>query len=257
MGEEERPMYRTRQFAELAGVSVRTLHHYDRVGLLKPRRRTGAGYRLYDESDLERLEQIVAFKFIGLSLKQIQVQLSRDPRELPDALRLQRRVLEEKRRLLDGAIQAIRAVEAALEPGRRPDSALLKRVMEAIEMQTDSEWMMRYYSDEAKAKIEERQKTWTPELQAETSQAWAELIREVEAAKGEDPAGEKAQALARRWTKLVEGFTGGDPEVTAGLRALYADRGNWPAGLEREVAPYQSEAWAFISQAIAAGKREP
>ncbi len=58
-------MYRARQFANLAGVTVRTLHHYDRFGLLKPRRRTDAGYRLYEDRDLERLEQVVALKFLG------------------------------------------------------------------------------------------------------------------------------------------------------------------------------------------------
>ena len=52
------------QFAELAGVTVKALHHYDRLGLLKPRR-TDSGYRLYTERDLERLEQIVALKFLG------------------------------------------------------------------------------------------------------------------------------------------------------------------------------------------------
>jgi hypothetical protein len=54
--------YRTREFAKLAGVTVRALHHYDRLGLLKPRR-TPAGYRAYSTRDLEGLEQIVALKW--------------------------------------------------------------------------------------------------------------------------------------------------------------------------------------------------
>ena len=64
--------YRTREFAELAGVTVRALHHYDRLGLLKPRR-TPAGYRAYAARDLEALEQIVALKFIGIPLKDIPI----------------------------------------------------------------------------------------------------------------------------------------------------------------------------------------
>jgi DNA-binding transcriptional MerR regulator len=62
--------YRVHAFAELAGVTVKTLHHYDRVGLLRPRR-TPAGYRLYMSSDLVRLEQILALKTIGFSLHEI------------------------------------------------------------------------------------------------------------------------------------------------------------------------------------------
>jgi len=59
------------EFAKLAGVTVRTLHHYDRIGLLKPSGYTDAGYRLYRQEDLIRLQQIVTLKFIGFSLPQI------------------------------------------------------------------------------------------------------------------------------------------------------------------------------------------
>jgi len=81
--------YHVHEFASLAGVTVRALHHYDRLGLLRPKR-TYAGYRLYHAGDLERLEQIVALKFLGIPLKQIRGVLERDGRELPSALRQQR-----------------------------------------------------------------------------------------------------------------------------------------------------------------------
>ena len=60
--------YQIQEFAELTGVTVKALHHYDRLGLLKPQR-AYSGYRLYVERDLERLEQIVALKFLGFPLK--------------------------------------------------------------------------------------------------------------------------------------------------------------------------------------------
>jgi len=81
--------YRVQEFAALTGVTVKALHHYDRLGLLKPQR-TAAGYRLYAERDMERLEQIVALKFLGLPLKQIKVVLERAALELPEALHMQR-----------------------------------------------------------------------------------------------------------------------------------------------------------------------
>src|SRR5919202_1523258 len=101
------------EFAELAGVTVRALHHYDRLGLLRPRRSPN-GYRVYSRSDLERLEQIVALKFIGLPLSQVRAVLDRGPVDLATALSLQRRALEEKRRALDKALDAIRAAETAV-----------------------------------------------------------------------------------------------------------------------------------------------
>src|SRR5579871_3486402 len=103
-------VFRVRAFADLAGVTVRALHHYDRLGLLRPKR-TRAGYRLYGLRDLERVEQIVALKLVGLPLTQIKRVLDRDARALPEVLRAQRCALEDKRRRLDRAIGAIADAE--------------------------------------------------------------------------------------------------------------------------------------------------
>jgi DNA-binding transcriptional MerR regulator len=70
-------LYQAKEFAALTGVTVRALHHYDRLGLLKPSGRTASGYRLYGAGDVARLQQIVTLKFIGLSLKQIKEVLGR------------------------------------------------------------------------------------------------------------------------------------------------------------------------------------
>jgi MerR family transcriptional regulator, thiopeptide resistance regulator len=88
-------IYRIREFAQLAGVTIKALRHYDRLGLLRARR-TEAGYRAYEHRDLERLEQIVALKFIGLPLGDIKQLLDCDVLGIADALRLQHRVLEQK-----------------------------------------------------------------------------------------------------------------------------------------------------------------
>src|SRR6185436_17069989 len=117
MGSVVNTVYRVQAFAEVAGVTVRALHHYDRLALLRPRR-TRAGYRVYSARDLERLEQIVALKFLGFPLKQIKSVLDHDSRPLGDVLRAQRRALEEKRRRLDRAIGVIADAERSIQPGR-------------------------------------------------------------------------------------------------------------------------------------------
>ena len=68
-----RPMntFRIQEFAKLAGVTVRTLHHYDRLKLLSPAHRSERGYRLYSHEDLGRLERILVLRFLGLSLREI------------------------------------------------------------------------------------------------------------------------------------------------------------------------------------------
>jgi DNA-binding transcriptional MerR regulator len=148
----ESKMFRAHEFAQLAGITVKALHHYDRLGLLKPRR-NHAGYRLYSEQDLPHLEQIVALKFLGLPLKQIKALLDRGALGLPEALGLQRRILEEKRARLDRAIGAIERAEGILQSGASPGPAAIKEIIEAIEMhigmQNDIEFMKNYYRDEA------------------------------------------------------------------------------------------------------------
>jgi MerR family transcriptional regulator, thiopeptide resistance regulator len=170
---------------------------------------------------------------------------------------MQRSVLEARRGLLDQAIEAIRQAETAAGAGQRPASAILTKIIEVMEIQNDAEWTMKYYNDAAQAKIAERRREWSPELQERVSRQWMELIRDVEAALGEDPAGDKGHALAARWTGLVEEFTGGDPGITSGLKKLYADSANWPSQAKQQMQPFRigPEVWVFINQAIAARKR--
>ena len=241
--------YRVTEFAGLAGVTVRALHHYDRLAVLRPKR-TESGYRLYSLLDLERLEQIVALKFLGLPLREIKTLLDREARRLPEALRAQRRALEEKQRSLEQAIRAIRDAESAIASGKPAGAKVLAKIIEVIEMQEKTEFLNKYYSEEAQAKLAEKREEWKPEMQAEVTRAWTELFHDVEAALDEDPASEKAQALVARWRKLVEGFTGGDPEVSRGLGKAWADRANWPGSVKEQSAPFVNpKVWEFIKKA--------
>ena len=226
-------------FAELAGVSVRTLHHYDRLGLLKPAKRTPAGYRQYCLEDLERIEQIVALKFLGLSLADISRVLREEPLSLAGELSRQRAALLEKRRLLDRALAAIDEAQLGIERGESHDK-LLRRIIEVIQMHNDSNWMMKYYSPEAQAKLAERAKTLTLEMQAEVGKAWKDYYRDLAALKDQtDPDGAKAAELSRRHAELLAQFTGNDPEIEAGLTAFYRDRANWPSEMKDLISDYE------------------
>jgi len=250
MNQRTRSFYQAREFAERAGVTVRTLHHYDRLGLLKPSGRTASGYRLYGERDFARLQQIMTLKFIGLPLKQIKGILERNELDLAGALRLQRKVVEEQRRRLDMALAAIERAESSAASGDEPDWEAFKKIIEVINMESNMEWVKSYYTEEQLAELGSR---WSPELQERAEREWATLIREVEAAarEGEDPASERSQTLAARWSDLIGQFTGGDQGIEANLRKLYADQANWPSTFQK---PYGEEAGAFIAKAMAARK---
>ena len=233
--------YRVRAFAELAGVTVKTLHHYDRVGLLRPRRTT-AGYRLYTSSDLVRLEQILALKTIGFSLHEIGQLLDRDALPLPAIFRQQREVLEEKRRLLDRAIRALAEAEHAAAGESSPVTAILQDVIRAMNMQ-DIDGMRKYYSDEAWAHWRHYYENWP-------SPAWQSLYRDIGAALGSDPAAPVAQALADRWQALTreDAVT---PAVRTGMIKAWGDREHWPSSLKQRLEDFDVErATRFVAEAL-------
>lgn len=245
MEQERERQYRASEFAARAGVTVRTLHHYDRAGLLRPNARTGAGYRLYGAREFARLQQILTLKFIGLPLEEIKGLLARRSLDLGETLRLQREALSEKRRQLDMALHAVEEAERVAAGGGQPDWEAFRKIVEVITMQHDTEWMKKYYTEEQLADLARR---GTPEVLERGQRAWQELIGEVQAAAAEglDPASERAQALAARWEGLVEEFTGGDPGIRENLRRLYADQANWPSTFRK---PYGDDVGAFLARA--------
>ena len=83
-------LLRAKEFADAAGVTVRTLHLYDRLGLLAPAALTASGYRQYGEREMERLEHILALRFVGFNLEQIKELLQASDPPLAVALRMQR-----------------------------------------------------------------------------------------------------------------------------------------------------------------------
>ena len=237
--------YQPHEFAKRAGVTVRSLHHYDRLELLKPSGRTTAGYRLYTDHDLVRLEQIVALKFIGFPLSRIRELLNRKDLDVLTALGEQRRVIAHKREHLDRAIRAIERAEQTLASGEQSDWEPFRKIIEVIQMQTRKDWMKKYYTEEQLDNLGQR---WSPEVQAESERGWRELARDVEAAiaRGETPQSETGHKLAERRRKLLDLFTGGDPGIESSLEKLYADDANWPETFKR---PYSEAVNKFLCDA--------
>jgi len=249
MNKSDEPIYQADEFARVAGVTVRTLHHYDRIGLLKPSGYTSAGYRLYRKRDLIRLQQIVTLKFIGFPLIQIKDLLNRNSFDLVTALNQQREIIVEKRRQLDQAIKAIEKAESLLATNSEPDWDAFRNIIEVINMQNNMDWTKKYYSEEAQQKIKDRAQAIPQEVIEQGQRDWATLIRDVETAvtEGIDPKSERAADLAARWSELLKGFTGGNPVIQAGLNKMYADQANWPKTFPK---PYSDEAGAFICEAM-------
>jgi DNA-binding transcriptional MerR regulator len=219
--------YRISEFAKLAGVTVRALHHYDRIGLLKPRRGS-SGFRLYSMDDLERLVQIAALKFLGIPLQEIKLLLKHGPLSLADSLHVQRQALTEKRKLIDRAVVAIEAAEKAIQSGQTTDASILRKIIEVIDMQPQETSMRKYYTDQAWLDKERIARERPAEEFKKNVLELRRLFSEIEAEIDLDPASERAQDLTKQWLQLAEYAHGGNEAVRAGNTQAWNDYKNWP-----------------------------
>ena len=201
--------YRVQEFAKLAGVTVRTLHHYDRVGLLRPRR-TRANYRVYRGSDLPRLQQILVLKFLGVALTDIAGAL-RTPSRLDDLLKTRRFAVKPKRARLDIEISLLDELQNTPAAQRNwPDLASF--VGELGGFGNVKEWRKRELG-EAMRLLGERRMALDMTLQD------YELHRDVRAAiaRGDTPDTAAGQAIVARWRDALERFIGNDRKLRDAL----------------------------------------
>jgi MerR family transcriptional regulator, thiopeptide resistance regulator len=221
--------YTVKQFADLSGVTVKALHYYERLGLLRPKR-TNAAYRAYGDGDLERLEQIIALKFIGLSLKQIKDVLDRPAVDLRETLMLQRRLLQEKQQHLTLAISSLMDAESVHRRGEPANPDILKRVIEVVGMYEKLDAIKRHWDDGTLAKLHE---AWE---EARRDPRWKELRLEIQAGVTGGATAVSAHAMEARCGELATQHPDlfaviGSPEFLAGAKSAYADQKNRPAGL--------------------------
>ena len=100
-------MYMINEISKLTGVSIRMLHHYDKIGLLVPSKRNNSNYRVYSEEDVARLYQILLFKELEFSLKDIKSILDDEGFDKEEALRVQKKLILEKKNRLEKIIESI------------------------------------------------------------------------------------------------------------------------------------------------------
>jgi DNA-binding transcriptional MerR regulator len=115
------------QVAALTHLTVRALHHYDAIGLVSPSFRSPAGYRLYAEDDLRRLQQVLLFRELGFGLDQVRDLIDASPERRCDALSAQRTVLLERRKHAEAVLEAVDATLHSLQTDRLMNTERLFR----------------------------------------------------------------------------------------------------------------------------------
>jgi DNA-binding transcriptional MerR regulator len=237
--------YLVREFAKLTRVTVRTLHYYDQIGLLRPSFERPNGYRVYTDADLLRLQQIVTLKFMGFSLTEIRRLLDGKGYEAVKSLKVQADAVRDEILRLRQASRAIDQVLARLEKDGRIHKQKLIKIMEVIQMGEDVKkgWHEKFFSEADMKKFQEIGKKYTPEQMLAYQDRWTALIAEVKAGIGLDPASDKAQDLGRRWKALLDEAYGGYPELKAKIGQAYTE-GAIPKD-QNMIAP---EVWDFIKK---------
>lgn len=120
------------EVSRLTGITVRALHHYDEIGLVRPSRRTSAGYRLYEDADLLRLQQVLVLRELGVPLDEIAHAIDEGGSQ-DDLLRRQRDVLLTMRTRLDAMVASIDAALASLEKGQQMTNDEMKQLFDGFD----------------------------------------------------------------------------------------------------------------------------
>ena len=237
-------MLKVGELAALANLTVRTLHHYDSIGLLRPSARSDAGYRLYDRDDVARLHRIQALRAFGLSLADIALTLD-SPAGSPLAIvDRQLEALEvrmaEARRLRDQLLR----VRTQLVQGRAPDlSTWLTTLENTMDMMNVYE---RYFTKEELERL--------PIVRSDAAQAqWQAMVEQARGLLESQvpPSADAAKAFALRWLQTFERDTGGDAALQAKLNAM-VEREKDAVGMPAQIFDYvkaaigelKSDTWA-------------
>jgi DNA-binding transcriptional MerR regulator len=233
------------ELAAQAGLTVRALHHFDQIGLLRPAERSPAGHRLYTAEDVRRLYRIVALRQLGMCLTEIAASLDGDAGGLAAALRGQLAQVEEQieahQKLRERLHSLVRTVDTAGEPSIDD----LIQTMEAMMAAS-------YFTPEqlAQARLRHQEPGFAGRL-ADWQRRCAGLDAELapHAERGTDPADPSVQALARRFAELMRQVGDGDPAAVSAIYSKIDGKG-------AEAATHgalTTGVWTYLKRAFAVG----
>lgn len=246
-----------KDLSKLTGVSVQTLHHYDRIDLLEPSVRLPNGYRVYSEHDLLRLQQIIALKFFGFELSQIKELLS-DEMSMKEHFAAQSQYLEDKAKSL---VNASNALKALLSDCHSDKSIPWQTIIKLIEVYRMTQKLEKTWAGKALNQKElndyvsfeqELQTRFSAEEKKEGEKHWDSIVQAVNDNLEQDPTSETGMEIGKRcmdWINFVYG------RKYAALKKAVWEKGfkGGHAGSEHNLSP---AAIVWLDQAISAYYRK-
>lgn len=231
------------EVSKLSGVSIRTLHYYDKIGLLQPTQITDSGYRLYDDTALERLQHILLFRELQFSLKEIKDILDSPNFDRNQALEQQIELLTLKKEHLENLIDYARGIR--LIGVKRMDFKVFDTTkLDEYAKQAKEKWGQ----TEAYQEFEEKQKQWKKGDREEINHNLMKLFEEFGQMITLQPQEEKVQAQVKKLQEYItEHFYTCTPAILSGLGKMYAGGGSMTENID---AAGGKGTGAFVNEAI-------
>jgi DNA-binding transcriptional MerR regulator len=213
---------KVKEVADLTGISVRTLHHYDEIGLLVPDQTTEAGYRVYSEDNLELLQQILFFRELGFPLKRIKEIITDPSFNRLEALELHRKLLLEKRSRLDTMLTTL---DKTIQHSRGEIHMTNKEKFEGFDFSNNpyEQEARERWGDEAVDQSKGKLGGMSKQDQKAIGSAMGEIYQRLAALRHGTPESDEAQAAIKEWYVFLNKIGTYSLEAFRGLGQMYVD----------------------------------
>lgn len=207
--------YRIKAFSKLTSVTVRTLHYYDEISLLKPSHKSSSGHRFYSEKDLLMLQQITTFKFFGFSLKQVKQLLQSPQFDINQSLKMQTEVLANEAIKIQKASDLLNKVVDELNNFNNINWQTIAKMIEVLLMndKTFETWTKKFLTQGEQNEFESLFTRFTHDQLEDYSKRWTKLFMDVKKNINHEPEGPIGQKLAYQWLALVNEIYGEHPKI--------------------------------------------
>lgn len=242
--------YTVKQLAKMAGVSVRTLHYYDEIGLLKPSFVKPNGYRCYRRPELLRLQQVLFFRELGFSLEQIRQVLDSPDFDTRQALMDQKKLLELEKERVDGLLQTIDSTLKELKGEVTMKAQDLYGSFTREQIEEYRQEVIDRWGEKSLLESEAKISAWTPDETRWVEKEAQEVVGGMMAcmAAGKAPDDPEAQELAGRYFAYMQKFFDCSVEIFRELGKMYVDDPRFAAYYEK----YHPDLAAYMRDSMAA-----
>lgn len=233
------------ELAERTGLTVRALHHYDQVGLLRPTARTPAGYRLYGPAEVRRLQNIASLRKLGLSLEDIVRCLDEGDPPLPEVLDTHLKRIDDEIRAAMEQRDRLSRIRQRMDDDAMDLDVWLRAIHETLRAEA-------HYTPEQLDALAERGDELGIGRLAEVQEEWIGIFNELQRAvdAGLSPVHPRVADVARRARSLIAEFTGDDVGLERSLQAMMEAEG--ARALTDRGIHVRRDVWAFLGTAMEA-----